>query len=170
VTYPNPPPVPFQPFAVGSPLRIFYQSMVQVLRLKMKVANGTPTLTWTEVQDVIDPYVAIPGQMMCRLDLMFVKRTDMPMPLTAGAAQQRQGTAFFDCAIDPNTGAPYVLAGDRLNCLAGPVVGTFEIRQIPNSAISLAGAHHIETSIWEVAKSIAQGSQTPFPGSENKDT
>jgi hypothetical protein len=169
VTYPNPPPVPYRPYATTSPLRILYPTLVQVLRMKMKVINGTPTLTWAQVPDVIDPYVDIPGQMMCRLDLMFVKRTDMPMPLVAGAAQQRQGTAFFDSAIDPDTGACFVLAGDRLKCLAGPVMGTFEIRQIPNPAIDLTGSHHIEVSIWEVSKSIAQGSQTPFPGSEGPD-
>lgn len=170
MSYPNPPPTPYQPFATTSPLRIFYASLVQVLRLKMKVVNGTPTLTWTELNDVLDPYVDIPGQMMCRLDLNFVKRIDMPMPISAGAAQQRQGTVFFDSVTDPSTGAQVVLAGDRLHCLAGPVSGTFEIRQIPNPAVDLNNSHHIEVSIWEVAKSVAQGSQTPFPGSEGPDS
>ena len=170
MTYPEQPPRPYQPFAGTSPLRLFYQSMVQVLRIKMKVANGTPTLTWNPLTDVLDPYVDIPGQMMCRLDLAYVKRSDMPMPLVAGAAQPRQGTVFFDSAVDPDTGAPYVLAGDRLNCLAGPVMGTFEIRQIPTAAVDMTGPHHVEVSIWEVAASIAKGSQRPFPGSENEDT
>ena len=154
---------------MASPLRGFYQSRVQVLRLKMKVTHGTPTLTWTVLGDVIDPYMEIPGQMMCRLDLGFIKRADMPMPLVAGAAPQRQGTVFFDTAIDPGTGAPFVLAGDRLNCVAGPITGTFEIRTIPTAAVGISGAHHIETAVWEVAKSIARGSETPFPGSEGPD-
>ena len=171
MTYPSPPPVPYQPFVPGaSPLRAFYQSMVQVYRLKMKVANGTPTLTWNQVNAVIDPYVDIPGQMMCRLDLNFVRRNDMPMPLVAGRAPDRVGTVFYDCAIDPDTGAPYVLAGDRLYCIAGPIMGTFEIRTIPTAAVGISGVHHVETQIYEVSQSIAKGSQTPFPGSENSDT
>jgi hypothetical protein len=170
VTYPTPPPVPYQPFSVASPLRALYQSLVQVYRLKMKVSGGTPTLTWNELSDVIDPFVAVPGQMMCRLDLGFIKRGDMPMPVSAGRAPDRQGTVFFDSVIDPDTGAPYVLAGDRLFCIAGPVMGTFEIRQIPTAAVGLAGAHHVECMVFEVAQSIAKGSQTPFPGSEGPES
>lgn len=169
MTYPSPPPGPYRPYATTSPLRIFYQSLVRVMRLKMKVSNGTPTLTWTALDMVLDPYVDIPGQMMCRLDLGFIKRSDMPMPLVAGASPARQGTAYFDVAIDPDAGTPYVLAGDRLNCLAGPIQGTFEIRQIPTAAVDLTGAHHCEVQIWEVAASIAKGSQTPFPGSQGPD-
>ena len=146
-----------------------YQSLVQVLRLKMKVTNGSPTLTWVAVTDVIDPFVDIPGQVMCRMDLMYVSRTAMPMPITAGAAQPRQGTLFMDAAINPDTGAPFVLAGDRLQCLAGPITGTFEIRHIPIPAVGIIGVHHVEVAVWEVSKAIAAGSQTPFPGSEPND-
>jgi hypothetical protein len=147
-----------------------YQSLVQVYRLKMKLNAGSPTLTWAPVAAVIDPYVEKAGQMMCRLDLGFIKRGDMPMPVTAGRAPDRMGTAFFDAAVDPDTGAPYVLAGDRLFCLAGPITGTFEIRTIPTAAVGFGGAHHVEVQIFEVAQSIAKGSQTPFPGSEGSDT
>jgi hypothetical protein len=171
VTYPSQPPVPHRPFAIASPLRVHYLSLVQVMRLKMKVHNGTPSLTWTVLADVIDPFMDIPGQMMCSIQLGFIRRGDMPMPLTAGAAAQRQGTVYYDSAVDPDTNAPYVLAGDRLYCIGGPIQGTFEIRSVPQAAVSWAGAHHIETQIWEVAKSLAQGSQsqTPFPGSEGPD-
>lgn len=153
-----------------SPLRIHYLTRVQVMRLKMKVLSGAPTLTWTELPSVIDPFMNIPGQMMCNIQLGFIRRTDMPMPLTAGAAAQRQGTLIFDAALDPDTGAPYVLAGDRIFCIGGPVMGTFEIRSVPQVAVSFGGAHHVETNVWEVSKSIAKGSQQPFPGSENPDT
>jgi hypothetical protein len=170
VTYPTPPPTPYQAFAVSSPLRSLYQSLVQVYRLKMKIVSGTPTLTWSVIPDVCDPFVAIPGQMMCRLDLGFIKRGDMPMPVTAGRAPDRSGTVFFDVSVNPDTGAPYVLAGDRLFCVAGPITGTFEIRTIPTAATALVGAHHVEVQVFEVAQSIAKGSQTPFPGSENSDT
>lgn len=136
----------------------------------MKVTGGAPTLTWTELPVVIDPFMDIPGQMMCSLQLGFIRRTDMPMPITAGAAAQRQGVVIFDAALDPDTSAPFVLAGDRLLCIGGPVTGTFEIRSVPQVAISFGGAHHVETNVWEVAKSIAKGSQTPFPGSEGPAT
>lgn len=170
MTYPDPPPRPYQPFATASPLRSLYQSLVQVYRIKMKMQGGTPTLTWNVVPDVLDPFVAIPGQMMCRLDIGFIKRGDMPMPIGAGRAPDRQGTAFFDAAIDASTGASLVTAGDRLYCVGGPVTGTFEVRTIPTAAVSLTGAHHVEVSVYEVAQSIAKGSQTPFPGSEGPDT
>ncbi len=170
MTFPNQPPVPYQPFAIPGPLRVHYLTRVQVMRLKMKVTNGAPTLTWTELPSVIDPFMEIPGQMMCSLQLGFIRRTDMPMPITAGAAPQRQGVVIFDAALDPDTGAPFVLAGDRLFCIGGPIMGTFEIRSVPQVAISFGGAHHVETNVWEIAKSIAKGSQQPFPGSGYQDT
>lgn len=171
MTYPSPPPVPYTPFAIPSSARVFYNSLVQVLRLKHKITNGTPTLTWHVLTDVIDPLVDIPGQMMCLLDLGFIRRGDLPMPLVAGRAPDRTGVLFFDAVLNPDTGASFVLAGDRLNCLAGPVVGTFEIRAIPTAAIGMGGVvDHIEVQVFEVAQSIAKGGFTPFPGSENKDT
>lgn len=170
MTYPDPPPKPYQVYAVPSPLRAMYQSMVQVYRLKMKMQGGTPTLTWNLVQDIIDPFVAIPGQMMCRLDPGFIKQSDPPMAVAAGRAPDRVGTAFYDVSINPDTGTPFVLAGDRLFCIAGPIMGTFEIRTIPTAAVSLTGAHHVEVQVFEVAQSIAKGSQTPFPGSEGPET
>lgn len=170
MTYPEPPPQPYQPFAVPSPLRVLYQSLVNVLRVRMRVVNGTPSLAWSPLPAVIDPFVAMPGQMMCRIDLQFVKRTDPPMPVVAGRAPDRTGTAFFDAALDPDTGAPFVLAGDRLQCVAGPVTGTFELRTIPTAALGFAGPHHIECQVFEVAQSVAKGSQTPFPAGEGPDT
>jgi hypothetical protein len=151
-------------------MRTMYQSKVAVLRLVMKLTNGVPHLTWNPIPDLLDPFIEIPGQMLCRIDLGFIKRGQLaPMPVMAGRAPDRVGTAFFDPAINPDTGAPFVLAGDRLQCLSGPVIGTFEIREIPYAAITMAGPHHIEVEVIEVAKSIAQGSQTPFPGSEGPD-
>lgn len=170
MTYPAQPPQPYKVFAVPSPLRAMYLSLVSVSRLKMKVVNGAPSMTWNPLTDIIDPLVDIPGQMMCRLELGFIKRGDMPMPVVAGRAPDRNGTVYFDSVINPSTGTPYVLAGDRLFCLAGPIMGTFEIRTIPTAAVGFGGAHHIEVQVFEVAQSIAKGSPTPFPGSENSDT
>lgn len=151
-------------------MRAWYKSLVAVYRLKMKVINGSPTLTWNQLTTVIDPFVEIPGQMMCRLDLGFVKRGDLPMPVGAGRAPDRNGTVFFDAILQPGSAQPFVLAGDRLLCLSGPIQGTFEIRTIPTAAIGISGAHHIEVQVFEVAQSIAQGSPTPFPGSEGPES
>lgn len=170
MTFPNQPPQPYTPFASPSPLRVMYLSMVQVLRLKMKVTGGAPQLTWNVLPDVIDPFVDIPGQMMCRLDIGFVRRGDLPMPLVAGRAPDRVGIVFYDALLNPDTGAPYVLAGDRLMCIAGPIQGTFEIRTVPTAAVGFTGAHHVEVQVMEVAQSLAKGGPTPFPGSESKDT
>lgn len=137
----------------------------------MRVVNGIPTLTWSVLPVIIDPFVGIDGQMMCRLDLAMIKQTDPPMPLVAGRAPDRMGTMYYDSIINPATpGVPYVLAGDRVTTVAGPIFGVFEIRTIPTAAVDLAGPHHIEVQIFEVAQSIAAGSPTPFPGSEGPET
>lgn len=175
MTYPSGAPTPYQPFAIVSPLRSLYKSLVQIMRLQMKVTNGAPHLTWTAIPDLLDPFVEIPGQMMCRIDLQFIRAGNamaaaLPMPVAAGRAPDRVGTLFFDAQINPSTGAPYVLAGDHIICLSGPILGTFEIREIPTSVLDGFGAHHVEAGIAEVAQSIAKGSQTPFPGSQGPET
>lgn len=175
VTYPSPPPDPYQPFAIVSPLRAIYRSLVQVQRLTMVVTAGAPNLTWNTISDLLDPFVEIPGQMMCKIDLAFTRAGGtgagaLSIPIAAGRAPDRVGTVIFDAQMNPATNAPYVLAGDRINCIAGPVFGTFEIREIPYAASDFFGAHHIEVGIAEVAQSLAKGSPTPFPGSEGPDT
>lgn len=158
---------PYQPFAPGaSAMRMFYTSTCQVLRLNETLgAGGGMTFAWNPVTTVVDPVLNQPGLLQCRLDLTFVRPgKDQPAPMVAGRAPDRVGVCYFDLTFDAN-GAPLVLAGDRLQCVAGPIFGTFEIRPIPDVAQSLTGAHHIEVQVIEVSQMLKPGSPTPFPGS-----
>ena len=157
---------PYQPFAPGQGLRMFYSSVCQVLRNVPQMDDGGGmTLGWVPVTEVVDPELGQPGLLQCRLDLQFVRPgKDAPAPLAAGRAPDRVGVCFFDLAAGPS-GAPLVLAGDRLECVAGPVYGTFEIRVVPDVAQDLTGAHHVEVQVIEVSQMLQPGSPTPFPGS-----
>jgi hypothetical protein len=167
----GPPPTPYVPITgLPSPLRGLYTSLAEILRVRMTMAGGAPTITWTPISDVIDSFIQVPGQMMCRIELGFIRRGDaQPMALTAGRAPDRVGVMY--CDLMPSlTGAPFILAGDRVHCISGPVFGTFEIRTIPDVAQDFTGPHHVEVQVVEVAESLAATSPTPFPGSEGPDT
>jgi hypothetical protein len=156
---------PYIPFTGGqSPLRPLYRSRVQVTRLMPSLTDqGGMVTTWENVTDICDPYLDKPGLMMCRLDLTFLRPgKDQPAPLVAGRAPDRIGVCYYDPATDAN-GIPYVKAGDRLACVAGPIYGTFEIRTIPDVAQDFTGAHHIEVQVIEVAQQLVSG-PNPFPG------
>lgn len=157
---------PYQGFAPGQGLRMFYTSACQVLRNVPQLDDsGGMTLGWTPVTDIVDPELDQPGLLQCRLDLQLVRPgKDAPAPLAAGRAPDRVGVAFFDLAAGPD-GAPLVRAGDRLECVAGPVYGTFEIRVVPDVAQDLTGGHHVEVQVIEVSQMLQPGSPTPFPGS-----
>ncbi len=145
---------------------MFYSSTCQVLRnVPQMEAGGGMILGWTKVTDIVDPILDQPGLLQCRLDLHLVRPgKDAPAPLVAGRAPDRVGVAFFDLAPGPS-GAPLVLAGDRLECVAGPIFGTFDIRVIPDVAQDLVGGHHVEVQCVEVSAMLQPGSPTPFPGS-----
>jgi len=145
---------------------MFYTSACQVLRNVPQLDDsGGMTLGWTPVTDIVDPELDQPGLLQCRLDLQLVRPgKDAPAPLAAGRAPDRVGVAFFDLAAGPD-GAPLVRAGDRLECVAGPVYGTFEIRVVPDVAQDLTGGHHVEVQVIEVSQMLQPGSPTPFPGS-----
>jgi hypothetical protein len=157
---------PYIPFAPTSVMRMFYLSTCQVLRNDPQLNDsGSMVLGWTPVTDIVDPILDQPGLLACRLDLQFVRPgKDAPAPLVAGRAPDRVGVCFFDLAADA-AGAPLVRAGDRLECVAGPVYGTFELRQIPDVAQDLTGGHHVETQVIEVSQQLQPGTPTPFPGS-----
>jgi hypothetical protein len=143
---------------------MFYSSVCQVLRLNPSLsAGGGMSFTWDLVSDVVDHYLNEPGLLQCRLDLTFLRPgKDQPAPVVAGRAPDRTGVCYFDPAPDAN-GASLVKAGDRLQCVSGPVFGTFEIRLIPDVAQGLTGAHHIEVQVVEVSQMLKPGtSPTPF--------
>jgi len=157
---------PYVPFAPGqSGMRLFYSSTCQVLRLQPALlAGGGMSMTWEVLSSVVDPVLDQPGLLQCRLDLTFLRPgKDQPSPVVAGRAPDRVGVCFFDLATDAS-GVPLVLAGDLLECVAGPIFGTFEIRLIPDVAQDFTGAHHVEVQVIERSQALKTGSPTPFPG------
>ncbi len=112
------------------------------------MVNGLPNQTWERVDDIIDPYLGVPGEMMCRIDLTFQRPgKDEPMPVTAGRRPDRVGLMF--CS---NT--DQILAGDRIRCLDGPIQGTFELRAMPDVVAGMRFAHHMEVQIVEVSQNM----------------
>ncbi len=163
------PPRPYSPrIPPPGPQRGLYRSVGQVIRLAPSFQDtGSMSLSWAVIPDMIDPYWGTPGQMLCRLDLQFTRHgKDAPMPLTAGRAPDRVGLLFFDSFPD-DQGRLLVKSGDRIVMVSGPVFGTFQLNQIPESAQDFIGAHHIETQVIEVAQALEPGSLTPFPGSKS---
>lgn len=137
-------------------MRHTYNVRAEVLELTGDLVNGTPTLSWTKLTDVVDPLLGVAGELMCRLDLNFIRvGKDQPMPVIAGRAPDRTGVMFFDTT-------DYVRAGLFIRALDGPVTGTFEIRTIPDPAVGMYNAHHMEVQVFEYAQVLTG----VFPGTE----
>ena len=157
---------PYQPYAqAASSPRWMYRTTANVLRLSDALdTDGVMAMTWSVVPDIVDPYLDTPGQLLCRLDLMHVRPgKDQPAAIVACGAPDRVGVLFYDPVTD-DSGVPLVRAGDRIQCIAGPVFGTFEIRVIPDVAQDYVGAHHVEVQVVEVSQALAAPTPTPFPG------
>jgi hypothetical protein len=156
---------PYIPFAPLSPARGLYRSVAQVMRLQPTLqAGGGMSVSWAAVTDILDPFLATPGQIACRLDLQFSRPgKDAPQPLVAGRAPDRVGVLFYDMPADVN-GLPLIKAGDRFQLVSGPIQGTFELRQSPEIAQDYIGAAHAENQVTEVSQALQPGSYTPFPG------
>lgn len=129
-------------------MRHLYHTRAEVLRLRQDFTNGVPALTWQQVNEIVDPMLGVPGELMCRIDLNFVRPgKDQPMPIVAGRAPDRVGLMFFDATTE-------ILSGDRILCIDGPISGTFEIRATPDPAVSFKYVNHMEVQIIEVAKTM----------------
>lgn len=132
-------------------MRHLFASRVEVIRLTGQMNNGVPSLSWNKVDDILDARLGTAGELMCRLDLNFLRPgKDQPAPLVAGRAMDRIGVMFYS-ADDQ------LRANDRIRCIAGPVKGTFEIRNNPDPAVDYSQAHHFEVQIIEVAQSADNG-------------
>lgn len=130
-------------------MRHLYSSRVAVLRLDSTIVHGTPQLDWVKLGYIIDPDLGVPGELSCRIDLGFQRPgRDAPMAVVAGRAPDRIGIMFCDVTGD-------LRAGDRIDCLTGPVTGVFELRQTPDPAVDYGTAHHLEVQIVEVAQNMA---------------
>jgi hypothetical protein len=142
-----------------------YRSVVQVLRLSSTLqAGGGMSVSWAPITDVVDRMLGTPGMLRCRLDIGFLRPgKDQFAPLVAGRAPDRVGVAYYDPVVDGSSN-PLVKAGDRLQCVSGPIFGMFEVRVIPDVAQDFIGANHVEVQVIEVAQALLPGSPTPFPG------
>lgn len=122
-------------------MRHLFASTVKVKRL-VTTRNGSKiTTAWVD-QDA--PLSAIP----CRLDLNFLRPgKDIPLAQNAGVALERMGVMFCQ------SGLP-LKAGDRIEAIAGPVEGTFDIKVIPDVAVAYSSAHHIEVQIVESVQDL----------------
>jgi hypothetical protein len=162
------PPEPYIPFApLQGSMRALYHSMVQVTRVQATItADGAATMSWSPVEQIFDLFLNTASYLMCRLDLQFIRRgIDQPAPIVAGRAPDRVGVVYYDPVVNPVTGVPLILAGDRFVCVSGPVMGTFDLRVVPDVAQDFLGAHHVETQVVEVSQALQPGSIQPFPGS-----
>lgn len=128
-------------------MRHLYGTRAEVLRLNLEMTNGKPSQSWQKVEVIIDPYLNVPGELMCRIDLAFQRPgKDLPMPVVAGRVPDRVGLMFYDVTDE-------ILAGDRIRCLSGPVSGTFEMRVRADPALGYGvQAHHLEVQVVEVAQ------------------
>ncbi len=133
-----------------SALRGTYKSRVAVLRLtRGATSSGAATRNYVKLATVVDPVWNVAGELKCRIDLLFIRPgAAAPPAIQAGQAPPRTGTTFYDFF-------PYapdqIRAGDYLQTLAGPVTGIFEVRVIPEPALNLYTANHMEIQIVEVA-------------------
>lgn len=132
-----------------SRMRHLYASRVELYELIRELGTGTsPTGTWTKVADVVDPLLGVPGELLCRLDLGFIRPgRDTPAQPVAGRALDRVGVLFCDLS-------PYLRAGMRVHCIQGDVYGTFEIRVVPDLSPDMNAVRHIEVQVIEVAQSL----------------
>lgn len=113
--------------------------------------NGVPNMSWNKVTAMVDPKLGVSGELLCRLDLNFLRPgKDQPAPVVAGRAMDRIGVMYFS----PTT---LLKANDRVRCIRGPVMGTFEIRNTPDPAVDYGSSHHFEVQVIEVAQSVNVG-------------
>jgi hypothetical protein len=135
-------------------IRHLYISRAEVYRLSIQLVKGSVKNDWQKLNEVVDVRLGTPGELMCRLDLNFVRPgKDQPSPLVAGRAIDRVGVLFCDAT-------PHLLAGDRLKLVGGPLTGTFELKATPDGAVDFSNVHHFEVQVSEVSPSASK-----FPGS-----
>lgn len=118
-------------------------SYVRVLRPQGVMQDGVLSSSWTPV----------PGMesVQCRIEVGFYRPgKDMPVPVQAGRAPDRVATYWVAPGLD-------LQPGDRMECVRGPVIGTWEVRTVPDRAINMQNFHHQEGQAIEVAPSVASG-------------
>ncbi len=150
----------FLPPASVSVLDLESSSVVRVLRMVSTRVNGSLSVQWVPISDLFAPafegvrertvlnHPIVGGELVVRFDLHFVR---------PGAAQQpppQQGTMPDRIGVmfaDPSA-LEWLRAGDRVQCLSGPIEGMFEIRVTPDLAMGFDAAHHLEVEVVEVSQ------------------
>jgi hypothetical protein len=85
-------------------VRHLYHTRAELQRLSLQMKNNVPQQVWEKIDDIVDPYLQVPGEMMCRIDLVYQRPgKDLPLPITAGRAPDRVGVLYFD-PTDPAAG------------------------------------------------------------------
>lgn len=144
---------------------IMYISRARVEQQDYTVVDGQPTVTWAQATDPDPDLTRRLKYLPCRLDLTFLRPgKDVVAPVNAGRAPDRIGVLF--CA--PTTP---IRAGQRIVMIPSPngttpVQGTFEIRQIPDLALGMAGAHHLEVQVIETNQELAGRWPDDVPGGD----
>lgn len=130
-------------------MRHLYNTRAEVIRPQQDIIDGDATMSWQKVTDVLDTWLGVAGELMCRIDLAFQRPgKDQPMPLVAGRAPDRVGVLFCDPTDQ-------LRSGDRLHCLDGPVQGTFELRVMPDPIAGFGPyVHHLEAQVIEVSQNM----------------
>ncbi len=149
----------FLPPAPVSILDLESPSVVRVLRMVSTRVNGSLSVRWVPIADLTEPvfslrprtvlnHPVVGGDLVVRFDLHFVRPgiTQQPPP-QQGTMPDRYGVLF----ADPSA-AEWLRAGDRVQCLSGPIEGMFEIKVTPDLAVGFNAAHHLEVEVVEVSQ------------------
>lgn len=139
-------------------MRTLFNSTATIARLDPVVSDGKMTATYPTVNDIVDPFLGIPGTMKCRIDVFHQRPgKDAPIPIEAGRAPDR--TAIMYCSVTPN-----LKAGDYVTMTDGPYVGSrWLIKTVPDVAQNMKIGHHIEVQIIEIPSALMMNT---FPGKE----
>lgn len=121
--------------------RYLLSSVVRVLRPAPSLTDGVLTSTWQPVAGL--------ESVRCRLEVNFYRpNKDVPQPPQAGRAPDRVAVYW----VAPGTD---LRPGDHLECLSGPVDGTWEVQTKPDRATGMSSLHHLEGQALEIATAIA---------------
>lgn len=120
-------------------------STVCVWRSLATTVDGVLTASWSPVSGL--------ESVRCRIEVGFYRPgRDAPLPVQAGRAPDRPAVYW----VAPGTD---LRPGDRMECIAGPVIGTWEIRTVPDTALNMKHLHHLEGQCIETNPAFVGGMQ-----------
>lgn len=121
-------------------------SRVRVSRPHSTMQDGILTASWRDVEGL--------EEVPIRLEVGFFRPgKDFPLPPQAGRTPDRVATYWVDSDID-------LRPGDHIQCVSGPVTGTWQIRTAPDLVTSMSKLNHKEGQAIELIPAIANGIQT----------